>query len=64
MANIHGQDLPPPGGFEQIRYRRNLPVRGPGGALVFAGVFGVCAFGFWRMGKGNLEKRWAAFIVS
>merc|ERR1711881_574708 len=48
---------PPPGGFEQVRYRRNLPVKGPGGAVVFAGVFAVCAFGFWRIGQGNLERR-------
>jgi len=32
-------------------------VKGPGGAVVFAGVFAVCAFGFWRIGQGNLERR-------
>jgi NADH dehydrogenase (ubiquinone) 1 alpha subcomplex subunit 13 len=55
----YGQDLPPPGGFEHVRYRRNLPVRGPGGAVVFGGIFTICAFGFWRLGLGNLERRWA-----
>lgn len=58
----YGQDLPPPEGFEQIRYRRNLPVRGPGGAVVFGGVFAICAFGFWRLGLGNLERRWVSII--
>lgn len=53
----YGQDLPPAGGFEHVRYRRNLPVRGPGGAVVFGGIFAICAFGFWRLGQGNLERR-------
>ena len=56
---IYGQDLPPPGGYEQIRYKRNLPVRGPGGAIVFSSIFAICAWGFYRVGQGNLEKRWA-----
>lgn len=51
------RDLPPKGGFEAIRYKRNLPTRGPGGAVIFAAVGAVCAFGFWRVGLGNLEKR-------
>ncbi|SCZ92488.1 BZ3500_MvSof-1268-A1-R1_Chr5-2g07906 [Microbotryum saponariae] len=51
------QDLPPAGGFEAIKYKRNLPTKGPGGALIFGAVTAICAFGFWRVGLGNLEKR-------
>ncbi|KAI5476642.1 GRIM-19 [Pseudohyphozyma bogoriensis] len=58
MAPVqYAQDLPPAGGFAPVRYQRNLPVKGPGGALIFAGVAAVCGFGFWRVGLGNLEKR-------
>ena len=51
------QDLPPPGGYEPIRYKRNLPARGPGGLAIFGGVIAICTYGFWRLGQGNLEQR-------
>ena len=51
------RDMPPPGGFQEIRYKRNLPFRGPSGAVILAGVTAFCAFGFYRLGLGNLEKR-------
>lgn len=53
--------MPPAGGYETIKYKRNLPFRGPGGAVIIAGVTAVCAFGFWRVGLGNLEKRCVTF---
>ncbi|KAF8318258.1 hypothetical protein DL93DRAFT_445656 [Clavulina sp. PMI_390] len=49
--------MPPAGGYEAVRYKRNLPFRGPGGAVILGAVTAVCAFGFWRVGLGNLEKR-------
>jgi NADH dehydrogenase (ubiquinone) 1 alpha subcomplex subunit 13 len=49
--------MPPPGGYESIKYKRNLPVRGPGGALIFAATFVVCGLGFWRVGQANNERR-------
>ncbi|KAH7887528.1 GRIM-19 protein-domain-containing protein [Phlebopus sp. FC_14] len=49
--------MPPPGGFEPVKYKRNLPFRGPSGAVVLGAVLGVCAYGFYRVGKGNLERR-------
>ena len=61
-SHPYGQDLPPPGGFEQVRYKRNLPVRGPGGAVVFGGIFAICAWGFYRVGQGNLEKRYVGSV--
>ncbi|GAA5823683.1 hypothetical protein JCM5353_005103 [Sporobolomyces roseus] len=57
MALPYKQDLPPSGGFNPIKYKRNLPTKGPGGAIIFGTVFAVCTFGFWRVGLGNLEKR-------
>ena len=40
------QDLPPQGGFpSQFTYKRNLPARGPSGAVLLAGVSGVILFG-------------------
>lgn len=49
--------MPPAGGFAPIKYKRNLPTKGPGGALIFGTVAAICTFGFWRVGQGNLEKR-------
>lgn len=49
--------MPPAGGFEAVKYKRNLPFRGPGALVILGGVTGICAYGFYRLGKGNLEKR-------
>ncbi|GLB34058.1 putative high mobility group protein [Lyophyllum shimeji] len=49
--------MPPPGGFEHVKYKRNLPFRGPSSYVVLGGVTAICAYGFYRLGKGNLEKR-------
>ncbi|TFY74988.1 hypothetical protein EWM64_g9024 [Hericium alpestre] len=51
------RDMPPPGGFEAIKYKRNLPFRGPSGLAILGGVTAVCVYGFYRLGKGNIEKR-------
>lgn len=57
---IHGRrrDMPPPGGFEAVKYKRNLPFRGPSGLVILGAVTAVCAYGFYRVGKGNLERRY------
>ncbi|PWN41249.1 GRIM-19 [Ceraceosorus guamensis] len=53
----YSQDLPPAGGYEPIRYKRNLPARGPGGIAIFGAVFGICAYGFYRVAAGVHEKK-------
>ncbi|KAG2013329.1 hypothetical protein CC2G_010251 [Coprinopsis cinerea AmutBmut pab1-1] len=57
MAAPYRQDMPPPGGFQAVKYKRNLPTRGPGAYVILGGVTAICVFGFYRLGKGNLEKR-------
>ena len=54
---IVDRDMPPVGGFENVRYKRNLPFRGPSALVILGGVTAVCAYGFYRVGLGNLEKR-------
>ncbi|KII95007.1 hypothetical protein PLICRDRAFT_128409 [Plicaturopsis crispa FD-325 SS-3] len=49
--------MPPAGGFEAVKYKRNLPFRGPGGIVVLGGVAAVCTYGWYQLGKGNLERR-------
>lgn len=56
--------MPPPGGFESVKYKRNLPFRGPGSLAILGGVTAICAYGFYRLGKGNLEKRQVPSIDS
>ena len=50
--------MPPAGGFEAIKYKRNLPSRGPGAYAILGGVTAICAYGFYRLGMGNLERRY------
>ncbi|KAJ3975247.1 GRIM-19 [Lentinula raphanica] len=57
MAAPYRQDMPPPGGFEAVKYKRNLPFRGPGALVILGGVAAISAFGFYRYGQGALEKR-------
>ncbi|GMK56604.1 hypothetical protein CspeluHIS016_0304440 [Cutaneotrichosporon spelunceum] len=56
---FHGfrQDMPPPGGYENVKFKRNLPVRGVGGLAMFGGCIAICALGFWRYGSGVNERR-------
>lgn len=56
------RDVAPQGGYEPIRYKRNLPARGPGGLAIFGGVIAVCAYGFWRLGQGNYEQRYVVVL--
>lgn len=49
--------MPPAGGFESVKYKRNLPFRGPGAYAILGGVTAICAYGFYQLGKGNLERR-------
>ncbi|KAI8077954.1 GRIM-19 [Gilbertella persicaria] len=51
------QDLPPAQGFPEVRYRRYLPKRGPSGLVTLLGLTAISAFGFYRVGQGNLERR-------
>jgi hypothetical protein len=53
--------MPPPGGFEAVKYKRNLPLKGPGALVILGGVTAICTYGFFRLGKGNLEKRWVRY---
>lgn len=57
LTVIVDRDMPPVGGFENVRYKRNLPFRGPSALVILGGVTAVCAYGFYRVGLGNLEKR-------
>ncbi|KAJ7087407.1 GRIM-19 [Mycena crocata] len=57
MSVNYRQDLPPAGGFEAIKYKRNLPFRGPGALAILGGVTALVTFGFWRLGLGNVERR-------
>jgi NADH dehydrogenase (ubiquinone) 1 alpha subcomplex subunit 13 len=55
--------MPPPGGFEAIKYKRNLPLKGPGAYAILGGVTAICAYGFYRVGKGNLERRCVFMLI-
>jgi NADH dehydrogenase (ubiquinone) 1 alpha subcomplex subunit 13 len=57
IVHVTCRDMPPAGGFDAIRYKRNLPFRGPGGLAILGAVTGICVYGMYRVGLGNLEKR-------
>ncbi|EHA98455.1 NADH dehydrogenase [ubiquinone] 1 alpha subcomplex subunit 13 [Heterocephalus glaber] len=59
------QDMPPPGGYGTIDYKRNLPRRGlsgetrlplPAGYSMFALGIGTLLYGYWNMIKWNRER--------
>ncbi|XP_078279674.1 NADH dehydrogenase [ubiquinone] 1 alpha subcomplex subunit 13 [Rhinoraja longicauda] len=51
------QDLPPPGGYGPVDYKRNIPRRGPSGYSMFGIGIGILMFGYWRLFKWNRERR-------
>ncbi|XP_061457695.1 NADH dehydrogenase [ubiquinone] 1 alpha subcomplex subunit 13 [Rhineura floridana] len=51
------QDMPPPGGYGPIDYKRNLPRRGLSGYSLFAIGVGTLVFGYYRIFKWNRERR-------
>lgn len=63
LTVVFDRDMPPAGGFANVKYKRNLPFRGPSGLVILGGVTAICAYGFYRVGLGNLEKRWVVLFV-
>lgn len=51
------QDGPPPGGFPAIRYGRRIPNTGPSGIALFTAGTIIMAYGFYRVGQGNRQRR-------
>jgi len=51
------QDMPPAGGFGTIKYKRNLPTKGPSGLVMLLGVTAVCSYGMYRVFQGRHEQR-------
>lgn len=56
-VTAYTRDLPPRGGFGPVRYKRNLPAKGPSGIALLATMVGLTTFGFYRVGQNNIEKR-------
>ncbi|XP_032805881.1 NADH dehydrogenase [ubiquinone] 1 alpha subcomplex subunit 13 [Petromyzon marinus] len=51
------QDMPPPGGYGPVDYKRNLPKRGLSGYSMFAIGIGLMLYGQYRIFKWNRERR-------
>ena len=51
------QDGPRVGGFPPVRYRRDLAPKGPNGITMFMGAAAVMAFGLYKVGQGNIQRR-------
>ncbi|CAO3677200.1 unnamed protein product [Umbelopsis vinacea] len=54
MSTQATQELPPPGGYPEVKYRRYLPKRGPSGLVIFAGLTAICGYGFTEL----LKETW------
>ncbi len=50
------QDLPPPGGYPEIRFSRALRKRGPPGWALWLGGVGVVTYGFSTVIRGNRRR--------
>ncbi|KAG9301680.1 hypothetical protein G9A89_016751 [Geosiphon pyriformis] len=53
----HTQDLPREGGFPSIRYKRNLPRRGPSGAIIISTITVITAYGWYSWSQTMAEQR-------
>ncbi|XP_038239859.1 NADH dehydrogenase [ubiquinone] 1 alpha subcomplex subunit 13 [Dermochelys coriacea] len=51
------QDMPPPGGYGPIDYKRHLPRRGLSGYSLFAIGIGSLLLGYYNLVKWNRERR-------
>lgn len=51
------RDMPPPGGFGQVQYKRNLSLRGPSGAVILGGILALTIYGFHRVALGRAERQ-------
>ncbi|XP_010725652.1 NADH dehydrogenase [ubiquinone] 1 alpha subcomplex subunit 13, partial [Meleagris gallopavo] len=54
------QDMPPPGGYGPIDYKRHLPRRGFSGYSLFALGVGSLLLGYYTIIKWNRERRCTA----
>jgi hypothetical protein len=61
---IMPQDMPPTGGYEPVQYKRNLPARGFRPATYLLMVGAVCTYGFWRVGQGIREQKYACYCFN
>ncbi|XP_063003213.1 NADH dehydrogenase [ubiquinone] 1 alpha subcomplex subunit 13 [Elgaria multicarinata webbii] len=51
------QDMPPPGGYGPIDYKRHLPRRGLSGYSLFAIGIGALVYGYYNLVTWNRERR-------
>ncbi|PVU96221.1 hypothetical protein BB561_001315 [Smittium simulii] len=51
------QDMPRPGGFPKIQYRRSLPNKGPSGAVILGALGAVMTYGWYHVYLGIQEQR-------
>ncbi|KZW03849.1 hypothetical protein EXIGLDRAFT_635180 [Exidia glandulosa HHB12029] len=49
--------MPPAGGFETLRYKRNLPTRGPSAYAILAGVTASVLYGCYVVAKARIEQK-------
>ena len=62
MAARPLQDRPPPNGYADIKWAKNLPKRGPSGLVTILGGVGVMAIGFWGVSHKNVQRRWVGVV--
>lgn len=52
------QDLPPKGGYAPIRYKRNLPIRGPAGWITLSLIGAVSVWAWTGKIQTRLEEQY------
>lgn len=50
------QELPPPGGFPAVKYKKHLVQRGPSSLIIMLGSLGITCGGLWYAMKDNEER--------
>ena len=54
---VYKQDMPPPGGFPAVKYKKVPYQRGPSGVVIVFGAVGVTLAGLWYSLHINDERK-------
>jgi NADH dehydrogenase (ubiquinone) 1 alpha subcomplex subunit 13 len=60
-SKVYKQDMPPPGGFPAVRYKKLSPQRGPSGLAIVLGAVVVSSAGLWYAIADNKEREYVGF---
>ena len=56
-TSVRMQDVPPPGGYAPVNYKRNIPKGGVSSVALAAGSVCLFGYGMWKVIMFNRQRR-------